>query len=65
MEQQNQDTLKQGLLPLFGEDLPGVRLPEADRGASPRKEPEREGQMFEAWRGKLNREERLPEKGGR
>lgn len=62
MEQQNQDTLKQGLLPLFEEDLPGVRLPEADRGASPRKESEREGQMFEAWKGELNWEERLLEK---
>ena len=61
MEQQNQDTLKQGLFD-FEQVAPWVRLPEEARGASPREESEREGQVFEAWREKLNWEERLLEK---
>ena len=61
MEQQNQDTLRQGLFE-YEQVAPWVRLPEEDRGASPRKESEREGQVFEAWREELNWEERLLEK---
>lgn len=61
MEQQNQDTLKQGLFD-FEQVAPWVRLSEDAEGASPREESEREGQVFEAWKEKLNREERLLEK---
>lgn len=61
MEQQNQDTLKQGLFD-FEQVAPWVRLPEDAKGASPREESKREGQVFEAWREELNWEERLLEK---
>ena len=45
MEQQNQDTLRQGLFD-FGQAAPWVRLPEEAKGASPREEAEREGQVI-------------------
>lgn len=61
MEQQNQDTLKQGLFD-FEQAAPWVRLSEDAKGASPREEPAREGQVFEAWREQLDWEERLLER---
>ena len=61
MEQQNQDTLRQGLFD-FEQAAPWVRLPEETKGAIPREESEREGQVFEAWREELDWEERLLEK---
>lgn len=61
MEQQNQDALRQGLLD-FELVAPWARLPAEDRGAIPRKEAAREGQVFEAWKGQLDWEERLLER---
>ena len=60
MEQQSQDTLRQGLLD-FERVAPWVRLPEKVVGGSPTRGSEREGQVFEAWREELNWEERLLE----
>lgn len=60
MEKQSQDTLYQLMLDLWA-PAGEVRLPEEDRGGTPRKDSARERQAFAAWREELSCKERLLE----
>ncbi len=53
MQQQSQDTLRQGLFD-FSQPAPWVRLPKEREGANPSMALTREQQMFEAWRDELS-----------